>query len=112
MFVCFGSWLFIPFSLYDVTVINHSGLLFIFGLSSISVYALMFSGWSSNSLYALLGGLRSAAQMIAYEVVIGFVLVNIILLAGSLNLNKICLMQQHVYFVVPLFPVFFFFFNI
>lgn len=109
LFVCFGSWLFIPFSLNEITVINHSGLLFIFGLSSISVYALMFSGWSSNSLYALLGGLRSAAQMIAYEVVIGFVLVNIIILVGSLNLNNICLAQQHVYFIIPLFPVFFFF---
>ena len=109
MFVCFGSWLVIPFSDKAITVINHTGLLFIFGLSSLSVYALMFSGWSSNSLYALLGGLRSAAQMIAYEVVIGFILVNIVIFSGSLNLNKICLMQQHIYFIFPLLPVFLFF---
>lgn len=109
LFVCFGSWLVIPFSLNSINVIHHVGLLFIFGLSSLSVYALMFSGWSSNSLYALLGGLRSAAQMIAYEVVIGFILVNIVICVGTLNLNKICIFQQHIYFIFPLFPVFIFF---
>lgn len=109
MFVCFGSWFVIPFNQDSIMVINHTGLLFIFGLSSLSVYALMFSGWSSNSLYALLGGLRSAAQMIAYEVVIGFILINVVVCTGTLNLNKICMAQQHIFFIIPLLPIFFFY---
>lgn len=109
MFFCFSSWAVIPFNEDSVNIVNHTGLLFVFGFSSLSVYALMFSGWSSNSLYALLGGLRSAAQMIAYEVVIGFVLVNIVIFVGSLNLNNICKAQEDIYFIIPLLPVFFFF---
>jgi len=87
------------------------GLLFTFAVSSLSVYGVIFSGWASNSKYAFLGSLRSAAQMISYEVSIGLTLLSIAIFARSLNLNEIVMWQkENIYFIVPLFPIFFLFF--
>ena len=89
------------------------GILYLFAISSLGVYGIIMAGWSSNSKYAFLGGLRSAAQMVSYEVSIGFVIITVLLCAGSLNLSKIVLSQQggiwHWYFL-PLFPMFVVFF--
>lgn len=89
----------------------NCALLFTFAVSSLSVYGVIFSGWSSNSKYAFLGSLRSAAQMISYEVSIGLTLISLAIFCRSLNLNEIVMWQQeNIYFVFPLFPVFFLFF--
>ena len=82
-------WVLIPFNKNIVLVNINLGLLVVFTLSSIGVYAILISGWSSNSKYAFLGALRAAAQMISYEVCIGLILINIILCAGTFNLNGI-----------------------
>jgi NADH-quinone oxidoreductase subunit H len=82
------------------------GILFIFAISSLSVYAFVIAGWSSNSRYAFLGGLRSSAQMISYEVSIGLILLNVLLCAGSLNLTEIVLFQENIWFIIPFFPIF------
>jgi len=86
------------------------GVLYIFMISSLSVYALILAGWSSNSRYALLGGLRAAAQMISYEVSIGLIILNVVLCVGSLNLSEIVFFQRHVYLIFPLLPMFLIFF--
>lgn len=80
------------------------GVLFLLAVSSISVYAVLMSGWSSNSKYAFLGSVRAAAQMISYEVSIGLILLSVVLCSSSLNLAAISLSQRMVWFVVPLFP--------
>jgi NADH-quinone oxidoreductase subunit H len=86
------------------------GILYLFAISSLGVYGVIIAGWASNSKYAFLGALRSAAQMVSYEVSIGFVMVCVLLCVGSLNLNDVVLAQRHVWFCVPLFPMFVVFF--
>jgi NADH-quinone oxidoreductase subunit H len=103
------GWAVIPFGdgivLSDINV----GLLYLFAVSSLSVYGILLSGWASNSKYAFLGSIRSAAQMISYEVSIGFIVVTVVLCAGSFNLSEITLAQQNVWYIFPLLPMFFLF---
>jgi len=100
------AWAVIPFS-NDMVLANiNVGVLYLFAVSSLSVYGIIMGGWASNSKYPFLGAIRSAAQMISYEVSIGIIIVNVLLCVGSLNLNKIVLAQENVWFIFPLFPVF------
>jgi NADH-quinone oxidoreductase subunit H len=99
------AWAVIPFDAGVVVSDINVGILYLFAISSLSVYGVVMAGWASNSRYAFLGALRSAAQMVSYEVSIGFVLVTVLLCAGSLNLSDIVLAQRHVWFVLPLLPM-------
>jgi NADH-quinone oxidoreductase subunit H len=99
------GWAVIPFSPGYVVANINVGVLYLFAISSLGVYGIIMAGWASNSKYAFLGSLRSAAQMVSYEVSIGFVIVTVLLCAGSLNLSKVVLAQQHVWFVIPLLPM-------
>src|SRR5262249_25339907 len=99
------AWAVIPFDSGIVLSNINVGILYLFAISSLSVYGIIMAGWASNSRYAFLGALRSAAQMVSYEVSIGFVLVSVLLCAGSLNLSDIVLAQRHVWFVIPLLPM-------
>ena len=103
------GWAVIPFG--DCIVLSdiNVGLLYLFAVSSLSVYGILLSGWASNSKYAFLGSIRSAAQMISYEVSIGFIVVTVVLCAGSFNLSEITLAQQNVWYIFPLLPMFFLF---
>ena len=99
------AWAVIPFD-YGAAVANiNVGILYLFAISSLGVYGIIMAGWASNSRYAFLGALRSAAQMVSYEVSIGFVLVTVLLCAGLLNLTDIVMAQRHVWFVLPLLPM-------
>ena len=104
------GWAVIPFGETFVLADINIGVLYLFAVSSLGVYGIIMSGWASNSKYAFLGGLRSAAQMVSYEVSIGFILIAVILCAGSLNLSTIVMSQQTVWYGLPLFPMFFMFF--
>jgi len=99
------AWAVIPFDVGLVIANINVGILYLFAISSLSVYGIIIAGWASNSRYAFLGALRSAAQMVSYEVSIGFVLVTVLLCAGSLNLTDIVMAQQHIWFVIPLLPM-------
>nr|WCH57860.1 NADH dehydrogenase subunit 1 [Caulacanthus ustulatus] len=104
------SWCVIPLGEGSVYSDINIGVLYILAISSLGVYGIITSGWSSNSKYAFLGALRSAAQMVSYEVSIGLILINVLLCAGSLNLTEIVLAQQYIWFLIPLFPVFIMFY--
>jgi len=104
------AWAVIPFSDEMVLANINVGILYIFAISSLSVYGIIMAGWASNSKYPFLGAIRSAAQMVSYEVSIGIIIVNVLLCVGSLNLSKIVLAQENVWFIFPLFPMFVIFF--
>lgn len=99
------AWGVIPYSEGVVLSDLGVGILYLFAVSSISVYAILMSGWASNSKYAFLGAIRAAAQMISYEVSIGLIIISVVLCVGSLNLTKIVLTQEAVWFILPLFPI-------
>lgn len=100
------GWVVIPFD-EGVVISNMSlGVLYTLAVSSLSVYAILLAGWSSNSKYAFLGAIRSVAQMISYEVSVGFIIISVCLCAGSLNLSKIVFAQENVFYFIPLFPLF------
>ncbi len=104
------AWAVIPvnegWAVADINV----GILYLFAISSLGVYGIIIAGWASNSKYAFLGALRSAAQMVSYEVSMGFVIVSVLLCVGSLNLSDIVRAQENLWFVIPLFPMFVIFF--
>ena len=104
------AWAVVPFSNKFVLANINVGILYLFAVSSLSVYGIIMGGWASNSKYPFLGAIRSAAQMVSYEVSIGIIIINVLLCVGSLNLNDIVLAQKNVWFIFPLFPMFVVFF--
>ena len=104
------AWAVIPFSETQVLANINVGILYLFAVSSLGVYGIIMGGWASNSKYPFLGAIRSAAQMISYEVSIGVIIINVLLCVGSLNLNDIVLAQKKIWFIIPLFPMFVIFF--
>ena len=104
------SWAVIPFSETFVLSNINVGILYLFAISSLGVYGIIMGGWASNSKYPFLGSIRSAAQMVSYEVSIGIIIINVLLCVGSLNLSEIVLAQKKIWFVIPLFPMFVIFF--
>ena len=104
------SWAVIPFSATQVLADINVGILYLFAVSSLGVYGIIMGGWASNSKYPFLGAIRSAAQMVSYEVSIGVIIINVLLCVGSLNLNDIVMAQEKLWFVIPLFPMFVIFF--
>ncbi len=104
------AWAVIPFGEDQVLSNINVGILYIFAVSSLGVYGIIMGGWASNSKYPFLGSIRSAAQMVSYEVSIGIIIINVLLCTGSLNLNDIVIAQQEMWFVIPLFPMFVIFF--
>lgn len=100
------GWAVIPFSHTAVLADINLGILYVFAVSSLNVYGLILAGWASNSKYAFLGALRSTAQMISYEISIGFIILSIAVCVGSLNLSKIVLAQKEIWLLIPLFPLF------
>jgi len=105
------GWAIIPYDKYSMLADINIGVLYLFAISSLGVYGIILSGWSSNSKYAFLGALRSAAQMVSYEVSIGFIIATIILCCGSFNLSTIIESQKNVWFITPFFPLFLMFFT-
>ena len=104
------AWAVIPFNEGQVLANINVGILYIFAVSSLGVYGIIMGGWASNSKYPFLGAIRSAAQMVSYEVSIGIIIINVLLCVGSLNLSDIVLAQQEMRFIIPLFPMFVIFF--
>ena len=99
------AWAVIPFGEGLVVSDLNVGILYLFAISSLGVYGIIMAGWASNSRYAFLGALRSAAQMVSYEVSIGFVMITVLMVVGSLNLSDIVMAQQKIWFVIPLLPM-------
>ena len=106
------GWAVIPFANGIVICDINLGILYLFAISSLNVYGILFAGWSSNSKYAFLGALRSASQMISYEISIGFTILNVVVCTGSFNLNTIVLAQQKIWYIFPLLPIFIIFYII
>ena len=104
------AWAVIPFGEDKVLSNINVGILYIFAVSSLGVYGIIMGGWASNSKYPFLGAIRSAAQMVSYEVSIGIIIINVLLCVGSLNLSDIVMAQEKMWFIVPLFPMFVVFF--
>jgi len=104
------AWAVIPFGEGVVLADINVGVLYLFAISSLGVYGVVMAGWASNSKYPFLGALRSAAQMVSYEVAIGFVMITVLLCVGSLNLTDVVLAQKTIWFAVPLLPMFVIFF--
>tara|TARA_B100001778_G_scaffold175901_1_gene144741 strand:+ start:59 stop:1060 length:1002 start_codon:yes stop_codon:yes gene_type:complete len=100
------AWAVIPFSQTQVIANINVGILYIFAVSSLGVYGIIMGGWASNSKYPFLGAIRSAAQMVSYEVSIGVIIINVLLCVGSLNLTDIVVAQDKMWFIIPLFPMF------
>ena len=104
------AWAVIPMSENLVLADINVGILYLFAVSSLGVYGIIMGGWASNSKYPFLGAIRSAAQMVSYEVSIGIIIINVLLCVGSLNLNDIVVAQKEMWYVIPLFPMFVIFF--
>ena len=104
------AWAVIPFGENLVLADINVGILYLFAISSLGVYGIIMGGWASNSKYPFFGSIRSAAQMVSYEVSIGVIIINVLLCVGSLNLNDIVLAQKNLWFILPLFPMFVIFF--
>ena len=104
------AWAVIPFSETLVLSNINVGILYLFAVSSLGVYGIIMGGWASNSKYPFLGAIRSAAQMVSYEVSIGVIIINVLLCVGSLNLKDIVIAQENMWFIIPLFPMFVIFF--
>jgi len=104
------AWAVIPMSEDLVLADINVGILYLFAISSLGVYGIIMGGWASNSKYPFLGAIRSAAQMVSYEVSIGIIIINVLLCVGSLNLNEIVIAQKDMWYVIPLFPMFVIFF--
>lgn len=100
------GWAIIPYDKYSVLSEINIGILYLFAVSSLGVYGIIMSGWSSNSKYAFLGALRSAAQMVSYEVSIGFIIVTVVICCGSFNLQQIIQTQKNIWFIYPFFLFF------
>jgi len=105
------GWAIIPFDKYSILSEMNIGILYLFAISSLGVYGIVMSGWSSNSKYAFLGALRSTAQMVSYEVSIGFIMITIVVCCGSFNLQEIIESQRNLWFVITFFPLFLMFFT-
>jgi NADH-quinone oxidoreductase subunit H len=105
------GWAVIPYDKFSVLAEMNIGVLYLFAVSSLGVYGIIVSGWSSNSKYAFLGALRSTAQMVSYEVSIGFILITIVICCGSFSLQTLIKCQQNIWFIVPFFPLFLMFFT-
>ena len=110
MTLALAAWAVIPFGENQVLANINVGILYLFAISSLGVYGIIMGGWASNSKYPFLGSIRSAAQMVSYEVSIGVIIINVLLCVGSLNLNDIVLAQKNIWFIIPLFPMFVIFF--
>ena len=104
------GWAVIPIDYKIVLADINVGVMYIFAVSSLGVYGIIMAGWASNSRYAFLGALRSAAQMISYEVSIGLIIISVLITSGSLNLSEIVMKQQNMWYVIPHFPMFIIFF--